>query len=214
MDGGLLQSAECFFGGGTAIVLALQEYRESADIDFLCASTAGFRSLCEAVWGRGFDGLLREPGSLTAVRELRRDQYGMKAMIRVADSTIKFEIVRESRIALSGAMDDAYGVPVLCRDDMYAEKLLANADRWRDRATLSRDIIDLTMMTARWGPAPATAWSKAEEAYGATVRLSFDGAVARIRDPAWLHHCMKELSMDANLAGELLAVHGGPLARG
>ena len=33
-----LAQNKCFFGGGTAIVLALDEYRESVDIDFLCAS--------------------------------------------------------------------------------------------------------------------------------------------------------------------------------
>ena len=41
----ILQEAECFFGGGTAIVLLLNEYRESVDIDFLCSSRAGFRLL-------------------------------------------------------------------------------------------------------------------------------------------------------------------------
>ncbi|WP_158641762.1 hypothetical protein [Candidatus Glomeribacter gigasporarum] len=33
----LLQEAQCSFGGGAAIALSLDEYRESADVDFLCA---------------------------------------------------------------------------------------------------------------------------------------------------------------------------------
>ena len=45
LDGELLKRAECFFGGGTAIVLSLDEYRESADIDFLCSSQEGYLSL-------------------------------------------------------------------------------------------------------------------------------------------------------------------------
>ena len=45
LDAGFLERAECFFGGGTPIVLALGEYRESADIDFLCASREGYRAL-------------------------------------------------------------------------------------------------------------------------------------------------------------------------
>lgn len=32
-----LAQTGCFFGGGTRLALALGEYRESADIDFLCA---------------------------------------------------------------------------------------------------------------------------------------------------------------------------------
>jgi hypothetical protein len=31
-----LTNAKCLFGGGTAIVLAIGEYRVSKDIDFLC----------------------------------------------------------------------------------------------------------------------------------------------------------------------------------
>lgn len=43
LDTDLLVRAECWFGGGTAIVLMLDEYRESVDIDFLCSSQAGYR---------------------------------------------------------------------------------------------------------------------------------------------------------------------------
>lgn len=46
LDGNLLAKAHCFFGGGTAITLALGEYRESVDIDFLCASKVGVNKGC------------------------------------------------------------------------------------------------------------------------------------------------------------------------
>lgn len=52
LNGEILADAECYFGGGTAIVLNLNEYRESVDIDFLCASQAGYRKLRQALWGR------------------------------------------------------------------------------------------------------------------------------------------------------------------
>ena len=42
LNGPLLLDAECYFGGGTAIVLNLGEYRESVDVDFLCASQLDF----------------------------------------------------------------------------------------------------------------------------------------------------------------------------
>lgn len=41
----LLSQTRCYFGGGTAIVLSLAEYRESLAIDFLCASNEGYRLL-------------------------------------------------------------------------------------------------------------------------------------------------------------------------
>ena len=53
LDGVFLEKAHCYFGGGTAIALALGEYRESVDIDFLCASTDGYRVLRAAVFDGG-----------------------------------------------------------------------------------------------------------------------------------------------------------------
>ena len=48
LDGDLLQEAQCYFAGGTAIVLALDEYRESVDVDFLC-NVDGYRVLRSAI---------------------------------------------------------------------------------------------------------------------------------------------------------------------
>jgi hypothetical protein len=211
LNGSLLLDAECYFGGGTAIVLNLNEYRESMDIDFLCASQEGYRKLRQALWGRSdLAGLLLPEAELKTLRDVRTDQYGIRTLIGVGDVSIKFEIVREARIQLAGKMDDRFGVPLLTRDCMYAEKLLANADRWADKAVLNRDILDLTMMISRWGQIPDGAWAIAEGAYGDTVRKAYDEAVARIRNTDWLQKCMVDMAMEPKLEGEILAQHGGP----
>lgn len=212
INGALFLDAECYFGGGTAIVLNLGEYRQSVDIDFLCSSEKGYRTLREALWGRSdLAGLQRPEARLDTLREVRTDQYGIRTLIGVGDAAIKFEIVREPRIRLAGQMDHRFGVPVLARDCMYAEKLLANADRWADKAVLSRDLIDLSMMISRWGPISESAWVLAESAYGDTVRKAYDKAVERIRNPAWLRKCMADMAMAPELEAEILAQHGGPL---
>lgn len=212
INGSLLLDAECYFGGGTAIVLNLDEYRESVDIDFLCASQEGYRKLRQALWGRSdLAGLLLPEAELKTLRDVRTDQYGIRTLIGVGDVSIKFEIVRETRIPLAGKMDDRFSVPVLTRDCMYAEKLLANADRWADKAVLNRDILDLSMMISRWGPIPDGAWAIAEDAYGDTVRKAYDEAVARIRNTGWLQKCMGGMAMESELEGEILAQHDGPL---
>lgn len=212
LDGSLLLDAECYFGGGTAIVLNLDEYRESVDIDFVCASQEGYRKLRQALWGRSdLAGLLLPEAELKTLRDVRTDQYGIRTLIGVGDVSIKFEIVREARIQLAGKMDDRFGVPALTRDCMYAEKLLANADRWADTAVLNRDILDLSMMISRWGQIPDSAWATAEGAYGDTVRKAYDEAVARIRNTEWLHKCMVGMAMEPELESEILAQHGGPL---
>ena len=48
----LLASANCYFGGGTRIVMELDEFRESVAIDFLCSDRAGYRLLRNAVTTR------------------------------------------------------------------------------------------------------------------------------------------------------------------
>ena len=212
LNGSLLLDAECYFGGGTAIVLNLNEYRESMDIDFLCASQEGYRKLRQALWGRSdLAGLLLPEAELKTLRDVRTDQYGIRTLIGVKDVAIKFEIVRESRIQLTGNIDDRFGVPVLTRDCMYAEKLLANADRWADKSVLNRDILDLSMMMSQWGQIPDGAWALAESAYGDTIRKAYNAAVQRIRNPKYLRECMAGMAMSPELENVILAQHDGPL---
>ncbi|WP_292360441.1 nucleotidyl transferase AbiEii/AbiGii toxin family protein [Mesorhizobium sp.] len=45
MDREFLAATQCWFGGGTAIVMKLGEYRRSLDLDFLCADADGYREL-------------------------------------------------------------------------------------------------------------------------------------------------------------------------
>ena len=129
------------------------------------------------------------------LRDLRADQYGIRTFIEVDGVAIKFEIVREARIDLGGALDRTLGVPVLSREDLFAEKLLANADCSNDRSTWSRDAIDLGMMVSHWGPVPATAWEKARRAYGATIDAALANAIRRLDEPAWLATCAQAMHL-------------------
>jgi len=61
-DGGMLKHAGYYLGGGTAISLALNEYRESAGVDFLCSSAAGYKFLRNVIT----DDLGKVSGQLTA----------------------------------------------------------------------------------------------------------------------------------------------------
>lgn len=206
LDARFLLEAECYFGGGTAIALQLGEYRESVDIDFLCASTSGYRRLREAVFARGFPALTRAP--LHALRELRTDQYGLRTFVEVGGVPIKFEIVREARVELRGELSAELAVPVLCREDLFAEKLLANVDRANDRGTFNRDALDLGIMVSEWGAIPAAAFTKAELAYGPAVRAALEEATRRLRDPGWLAQCVAGLAMSPEDGQRALASLG------
>jgi Nucleotidyl transferase AbiEii toxin, Type IV TA system len=193
LDGAFLAKSQCYFGGGTAIALALGEYRESVEVDFLCASTDGYRALRATVFEGRLGAIAKEP--LELMRDLRTDQYGIRTFIEIDSVAIKLEIVREARIELGGAMDSALGVPVLAREDLFAEKLLANADRSNDRATWNRDAIDLGMMVAHWGPVPDTAWMKSRAAYGPTVDAALANASRRLDDATWLEACARAMHL-------------------
>ena len=197
-DADLLAKAQCFFAGGTAIALSLDEYRESVDIDFLCASQEGFRLLRNSVGGNDLGSLLKT--KLPVVREVRSDQNKIYTVLAVGDTKIKVEFVSEGRVELTGSVHPLLPVPVLSRADLYTQKLLANDDRGLDRATMSRDIIDLAMMIQGWGDISRSSWDKAYAAYGDRLGRIFHQAVGMVDNHTYLAKCLHSMAMDAGLA--------------
>lgn len=199
LDGDRLRELQCWVGGGTAIALRHGEYRESADIDFLVSDADGYRQVRALLAGAdGIDGLLRAGWvTIALARDIRADQYGIRTVLAVDGAPIKFEIVRDARIALDRPSrgDRVCGVSTLRVVDLGASKLLANSDRWRDDSAFSRDAIDLAMMDMP----PRTlrrAVGKAAEAYGAAVLSDMLLAVGRLRErPEHLQRCMRAMSM-------------------
>ena len=196
MNASFLRDTQCYFGGGTRIVLELGEYRESNDIDFLCASQHGYRKLREAV-GPTSLGPIAGRG-LKLARDVRADQYGVRTFFATAVGALKFEIVREARIALAGRAVARLPVHALDHSHCFAEKFLANADRGLDAATLSRDIVDLAFMIEGWETADAQAGlALAESAYGASVRRSVAAVRDKVRgDRSYRNRCMEGLAIE------------------
>src|SRR3990172_517910 len=95
-----LDRNQCYFGGGTRIVLSLDEYRESADIDFLCSSREGYRNLRSTIDNRSLGEIAA--GKVNLAREIVADRYGIRTFIDAGGQKIKFEIVNEARIDVSG----------------------------------------------------------------------------------------------------------------
>jgi hypothetical protein len=98
MDPDFLRSAGCCFAGGTCLALQLGEYRESVDIDFLCASTAGYRAIRSTVSEASLGELFRVTPRL--LREVRADRYGIRTAVDVEGVPIRFEVVLEGRIPI------------------------------------------------------------------------------------------------------------------
>ncbi len=85
-----LRKAECYFGGGTAISMALDEFRESVDIDFICASTDGYRLLRNTV-SDNLAKLLSKP--VKYLRNVRTDQYKIFTILESHGIPVKLECI-------------------------------------------------------------------------------------------------------------------------
>lgn len=196
MDAPFLRDAECWFAGGTAISLRCGEYRLSYDVDFLCATKAGYRMLRERVFDRGLRGFFTR--DVEVVREVRADRYGIRAVLNIDGAPLKFEIVSEGRISLEGTADPDLPVARLTDADLVAEKLLANADRFLDDSALARDVLDLVLLSHELGELPAAAWEKARAAYGDSVDRAFERALQRLRDrPDLVRRALASLDVTA-----------------
>jgi len=174
LNADFLGEAKCFFGGGTRIVLELNEYRESADVDFLCSDRAGYRALRAAIKPDSLGELACAP--LQLLREIRADQYGLRTIIQIDQEPIKLEFINEARIDLAATFIKPIPVPCLNRATCFAEKILANDDRGMDESVASRDVIDITFMIEAWSMAAFVQGLQiARGAYGEGV----DGALVK-----------------------------------
>lgn len=198
LDADVLAANACLFGGGTAMALRYGEYRESVDIDFLISTVEGYRQLRQRLTGpEGVRAITRAGYALNQTRDVRADQYGIRTMLQIDGTDIKFEIVLEGRIDLEapGQDDRQCGVVTLTPLDMATSKLLANSDRWRDDTVMSRDLIDLAIM-APPKVLMKQAMAKAQGAYGDSVAADLARAVEDLRArPHRLDQCMRAMAM-------------------
>ncbi|RUM96929.1 hypothetical protein EET67_15435 [Pseudaminobacter arsenicus] len=201
-DGQFLLDSKCWFGGGTAIVLRLGEYRRSLDLDFLCSHAEGYRELRNAAVRMGSRAFF--PREAVSARDPRIDQYGIRMFLIYRELPIKVEIVREARIDVEGEMDPALNIPTLIVPDMFAEKLLANADRCMDRSVGYRDAIDLGKLIQIYGGIPDSAVKKATHAYGADIERKLVWAINRLQNPEELRYAAEMLLMDRRAAAEAI----------
>lgn len=199
LDDQLLRDHACYFGGGTAVALMHDEYRESVDIDFLVSDLEHYRDLRELLRGpQGIAAITKSGRELVLAREIRTDQYGIRTAIKVGDAHIKFEIISEGRIEfdIPEKLDCIDNIATLTRVDLTASKLLANADRWNDDSVFSRDVLDLAMMKVSQKEFQA-ALAKARPAYGDSVLNSLSKSIDRVlTTEGLLERCMTTMRID------------------
>ncbi len=196
LDRDLLIRTRSYFGGGTLIALQHDEYRWSKDIDFVCPVGPGYRELRTVVMDGGVEALFHSPAKVDLPRGGMVDQYGVRMAVTLEgfDEILKLEIIAESRIDLDPPENLEWSpVPVLSLTDRFAEKLLANADRWADRAMEARDLIDLCVLRLH-APIPQKSIIKAENAY--PVMEPLRRAIQGFQDnPGYRDTCFTQLQV-------------------
>lgn len=199
LDHELLKENRCYFGGGTAIALMQDEYRESVDIDFLVSDLECYRNLRHIITEpNGIHAIAKRDAELVLVRDIKADQYGIRTIIQSGESKIKFEIVLEGRISFSapGSEDRVGDISRLTRLDLLTSKLLANSDRWNDEAVFSRDVIDFVMLDPHKLEL-ALALEKSYAAYGESIHRDLQKSIDTLlmRDGK-LENSMRKLQMN------------------
>jgi hypothetical protein len=199
LDSAFLERTDCYFGGGTRLALELDEYRESQDVDFLCSDLSGYRAIRSTVSERSLGALLQKSQhAVSLMREVRADQYGIRTVLAVDGEPVKFEVVLEARIGITGSRVKSIPIPVLDHKSCFAEKWLANADRWNDTSATSRDAIDLSFMLRSWSLEEAQAGADlAIRAYGSAIARAARSAAAKLlNDVQYRKTCARTLAID------------------
>jgi Nucleotidyl transferase AbiEii toxin, Type IV TA system len=199
LDAEMLSRCNFHLGGGSRIGLELDGYRDSRNLDFLCSDGEGYADLRHATSSFGLDALFTPEArkSLHLPGAPRFDQLGIRFSVEIGGGTVGVELIREARIELDPGVR-VEGCPVACLSiaDGYAEKLLANSDRWADRQRLSRDLIDLSALRGRFGEIPESAWAKVEEAYRSSCRQDLLKALlAFLENEAHQKQCFESLQV-------------------
>ena len=141
------------------------EFRCSRDLNFICPSGEAYRALRNSLQQQDYATLFGSDSEIQLPREIQADEHSIHFPVVIDEIAIKFEILCEARIMLGEPVAEHWcRIPCLSHQDLCAEKLMLNADRWMDETTYSRDLLDLGQLYFKAGISP-TALSKAEAAY-------------------------------------------------
>ena len=201
LDVELLTRCNVYFGDGTLLAMLYGEYRWSQDIDFMCPVQAGgYRILRESIFDNGYKSLFPGNTLFQFRRDIQTDLYGVRFPINYLGHSIKLEIVADERIQFDAPVFyDWCPVPCLSTVDCFAEKLLANVDRGKDRSILSRDIIDLAFLRLNIGEIPDAAFEKTKNVYGRAVSKALLSSVEDFqKDSPYRKTCVEALQINHN----------------
>lgn len=193
----VLKKASAYFADGTLLALEYDEYRLSKDIDFLFQyKTENYRYLRKLLYDEGIATLFQNLIDIQ-LGESTINQYGIRFSVIVNDTNIKVEIVANEGFTVDPPVYPNWAnIPCLSISDRFTSKFMANADRWNDSSTQSRDLIDLAILRIN-NEIPLRAIAKAEETY--EIREPLIKAINNfIQKEEYRDKCFQQLNVSEN----------------
>ena len=225
MDVQLFEESQGLLEGGALAALECGNFRAIRDIDFLYGSAfsdsirmmrnAGPAPLFKDTRGLEFPMRrmeLRKKGLRDSELPLRVSftEHGrmIRFAVRIRGETLGFKFLKWM---LPDDFDPGRavpGIPVPCLslEDMFAVKLVANANRWNTPRALLRDVIDMAALAGRHGGIPERAFRKAEAWGYIDAAEALGKALEALEDTEWQRECFDSLKVTES--GKSLLVEG------
>ena len=195
-DPEFMERTNCFFAGGTRLALELGEHRSSTGVDFMCFEADGWRAIrSSGVTSMSLGAIFKTTPKL--LREVRAGRDAIRTFVEINGMPVKLEIIREGNIPITGARLPRVPVQVTSRASTTTQKILAATDRGADRASASKDLIDLAFIAASW---PRAELEKGLELAGRAyspeaVRTGVRNALQLVCDRAYWSGCLDSLEV-------------------
>lgn len=185
-----LKQNHCFLTGETAIHFLLN-YRQCNEIDLSYSSKKDFKKLRENIDLDSLGDIVKKSVEITHVRAIR---YSIQAVLALDEPMIlKVEVPYSKEVQYEKSQ--LTSLPIITKESLFVEKLLANSFRYSDKSLFNKDAIDLAMMSLSWGGIPQQAWDKAIEEYGNSVVIAYEKANDCLLDRNYFDKCCRGLGV-------------------
>lgn len=165
LDGDFLEQNDCYLGSEAAVYLQHGNYADSDHLLFFCGSKDGFREVLICLLNGAPYPIFVETNGVEVVREPKAGMHEVIMVLGDPKQPVTLEFRRENRIEISGDRDSQFGLPVLCIEDLFAEKVLEAFEAFRPGSSSDADM-KLETMIQNWGRVPEAAMEKARSVYG------------------------------------------------
>lgn len=152
-----LERNNCYLSGDAAIHLLATNYREPTELHFLCATQEGYATIVNDLYENGIGSLFKSDQTPKQLRDVKGDMHGRYILAEFNGRPIKITITMAMFVVTKEL--DTFPLPLLSKESLFTQKLMAIDDHIREPDLLEQDIIDIHEMQKYWGDIPEAVFS-------------------------------------------------------